>query len=97
MLVKVHTADGRVVISIADDELIGKEFEEGEKYLKVSEYFYNGDVLEEKEILKLFENANSANIIGKDSVKFAIKHKIVDKDNILKVENVPCAIVIFDE
>ena len=48
-----------------------------------------------KEILNELEDANSLNIVGKDSINFCIKNKIVDKENILKIKNVPHAIVIL--
>lgn len=95
MLVKVHKAEGKKVVSIADKKLIGKELEDGEKYLKISEYFYNGEEMDEEEILNELEDANSINVVGKESVNFCIKNKIVDKENILKIKNVPYAIVIF--
>lgn len=95
MLVKVHKAEGKKVVSIADKKLIGKELEDGEKYLKISEYFYNGEEMDEEEILNELEDANSINVVGKESVNFCIKNKIVDKENILKIKNVPYAIVIL--
>ena len=97
MLVKIHEAENRRIVSVADADLIGKEFEEGEKYLKVSEYFYKGDEMERSKILELLKEANSANIVGNESIKFAVENQIISEDNILKVEGVPCAIIIFDE
>lgn len=95
MLVKVHKTNNREVIAISDKNLIGKEFEEGDKYLEVKKSFYEGDDLKEEEILKLLEDANSINIVGEESIKFALKNKIVDEEGILKVNKIPYAIVIF--
>ncbi len=95
MLVKIHKAGGKKIVSIADKELIGKDLEDGEKYLKISECFYKGEEMSGKEILNELEDANSLNIVGKDSINFCIKNKIVDKENILKIKNVPHAIVIL--
>ena len=68
-----------------------------EKYLKISEYFYKGDEKEGDQILELLKDTNSANIVGEKSIKFAINNSIIDEGHVLKVEGVPCAIVIFDE
>ena len=95
MLVNVHSAEGRTIISIADGNLIGKEFEDGDKYLQVPKQFYGGKELEEREILKLLKDASSVNVVGKESVEFCIKNKLVESDNILKVKDVPYAIIIF--
>ena len=96
MLVNVHKSEGKVIISIADKDLIGKEFEEGEKYLQIPKSFYDGEELEEEETLKLLSDANSLNIVGEKSVGFCVKNKVVDKKHILKVKKIPFAIVIFN-
>ena len=95
MLTKIHKAEGKVIISIADKDLIGKEFEEGDKYLNISKSFYQGEELGEEEVLKLLEDANSMNIVGKESVDFCIKNKIVEEEHVLEIEKIPFAIVIF--
>jgi len=97
MLVNVHNVEGRNIISIVDNDLIGKEFEEGEKYLQISKHFYDGEDMEDKEILKLISSANSMNIVGKKSIKFCIKNNLIEESHILKVKTVPYAIVIFNE
>jgi len=43
MIVKSHsTGDGRKVIAICDDSLLGKKFEEGDKQLDLTSEFYQG-------------------------------------------------------
>ena len=95
MLVKEHIAEDRKIISIADRDLIGKEFEEGEKYLQISKSFYEGEEKSEEEVLKLLEDASSLNIVGEESVKFCIKNKIVEEGHILKIKEIPYALVVF--
>jgi hypothetical protein len=97
MLIKVHKSENKVMISIADKDLIGKEFEEGEKYLQIPKGFYEGEELEEKETLDLLKDANSLNVVGEKSVNFCIKNKLIEKGHILEVKTIPFAIVIFDE
>ncbi|MBU2639756.1 MAG: DUF424 family protein [Nanoarchaeota archaeon] len=81
MLVKIHKAEGRAIVAIADKDLIGKEFSEGEKYLNISKSFYKGEEKDEEEILKLLKDVNSVNAVGKESIKFCIKHELVEKGN----------------
>lgn len=95
MLVKLHISGGKKIISIADKDLVGKEFEEGEKYLNVSKNFYDGEDMNKEETIKSLNGAISINIVGKESIKFALDSKLIKKDNILKVNGVPYAITIF--
>lgn len=105
MLVKVHTAEDRKVIAISDKELIGKEFSEKDRYLNVSEFFYNGEEAfeikpsskEEKKVLELLNSVSSINIVGEESIKFCIKNKLIEKENVLKVQKVPYAIVVLND
>jgi len=97
MLIKIHKAGGKKIVSIADKEIIGKEFEEGERYLHVSERFYKGEEKKEGEIIKILEDANSVNIVGKNSINFAVNNRLVDKESILTIKGIPCDIVVFNE
>lgn len=95
MLVKLHVSDGKKIVSIADKKIIGKEFEDGEKYLNVSKVFYDGDEMNEEEIIESLKGASSLNIVGEESIAFALKHKLISKDHVIRVDGVPYAITIF--
>ena len=95
MLVKEHIAEDRKIISIADTDLVGKEFEEGEKYLQISKSFYEGEEISGEEVLKLLGDASSVNVVGEESINFCIKNKIVEESHVLKIKKIPYAIVVF--
>ena len=95
MLVKLHISGGKKIVSIADENILGKEFEEGEKYLNVSKSFYNGEKMNEEEIIKSLNGASSINIVGKRSMEFALNNKLIRDDNILKIKDIPFAITIL--
>ena len=97
MLVKIHKGGGRAIVAMADKDLIGKELSDGERYLKVSEYFYKGEEKEEEEILNLLIGASSINVVGKESINFCTKNKLTEKENVLKVKNIPYAIILFND
>jgi len=94
ILTKLHKADKRKIVTLCDKDLIGKVIEDEELQLDVSEKFYNGSVLEEGEMIKEIESASSLNIVGEESIKFALKHKLINQDNLIKIKSVPHAIVI---
>lgn len=97
MITKKHTSqDGQVIIAICDKEILGKKFEETERQLDLTSNFYKGTELSEKEILELLPEAHSLNIVGKKSIAFAIKHKIIDEKHVEKIKGIPYAICIFE-
>ena len=51
ILIKIHKSAGKEILAVADKEIIGKKFEEGELCLDVSERFYKGEEKTEEEII----------------------------------------------
>lgn len=74
--------------------LIGKTFEEGNLCFEVRKSFYNGIPLDEKEFDKHLIEASSLNIAGEESINFALKKKIIKKEDIKKIQNIPYIIII---
>lgn len=91
MYLKVHTSGGRSVVALCDEDLIGKTLEQGKLRLEISERFYKGDKLSEKEILPIIKNSENLNIVGEKSINFALKHKIITQEHIIKIKGVPHA------
>ena len=95
MYIKIHKTSERKIISICDEDLIGKKFEEKDLQLDISERFYKGEKASEEKILKEIKGANYLNIVGKNSINLAIKNKLILRENIIKVKNIPYAISIL--
>lgn len=91
MIVKKHVNEGRLVLAICDSDIIGKKFSEDNKQLDLTSSFYKGEEMEKEELKKLIKKAHIINAVGKESVSFLIKEKLVDKKNIIEIENVPHA------
>ncbi|MEA2036560.1 MAG: DUF424 family protein [Nanoarchaeota archaeon] len=92
MIVKAHkTPDGRVMLAICDNELIGKKFEERNLQLDLTSNFYKGEEKNEEEIRLLLKEAHIVNVVGEKSIVFLIKEGIVNKDNIIRVQDIPHA------
>jgi hypothetical protein len=88
---KVHELDFRVILAICDSELIGKKFSSNNIYLDLETYknFYFGDLLDLKDASELFENADSINIVGKNSVQLALNLGYAKESDIMFIENTP--------
>ena len=74
--------------------MIGKILEEGDICFEVRKSFYEGKEFDENEFDKHFKKSGSLNIVGKESIKFALKKKLISKEDIKKIENIPFAIIV---
>lgn len=92
MILKEHkTPDGRLVVALCDDDLLGKKFEEGKLCLDLSGDFYKGEEKEENEVLDSLKDACAINAVGKKAVDFLIKNNFVDKEKVIYVLGIPHA------
>jgi len=73
---------------VCDKELCGKTLK-GEKVdFKVSEGFYKGEEIDEKELREKLHEFGNINIVGNKAVKIAIEEKLVYKEGILKIAGI---------
>lgn len=91
MNVKIHNGPHGRVVAICDTELLGKTLTEGKLSLTVSERFYGGEEKDEKELAALLKDDDVLNIVGEKSCDFAVKHKLIDKEHIKKIQGTPHA------
>jgi uncharacterized protein len=84
--VKEHE-DG--VVAIADSNLIGKEFEEENFCLKVTENFYKGEEKTRAEVVEIIRNSNNLNIVGEEAVKVALEEGFISQEDIKQIQGVP--------
>lgn len=97
MLIKIHKSY-RDIISVCDSELLGKRFEQGNHTLELTD-FYDGDEIEEEELIELLQDYNKEdatfNIVGKKSINAALKAGIIDEQGIKNVQEIPFALVLL--
>lgn len=98
MHVKIHHSY-RNVISICDEELIGKKFEEDIRQLDVRKSFYEGDIKTKEEVIKLIQfqkmEDSTFNIVGPNSVACAIEAGLITEGGILTVDGVPFTLTLL--
>lgn len=89
----------RYVVALADKELIGKKFEEGNLQLDVKENFYKGEEKSSEEIAGLLRDMKiedaTFNIIGEKSVKIALENEIISEEQIGEVQGIKFALVLI--
>ena len=94
ILVKIHKSGDSYIVCLCDSDLVGKKFSEGNLSLEVSKRFYEGKEMEKDKIIKILNDCNNLNIVGKESIKFALKCKKINKRSIIKIKNIPHAMVV---
>ena len=98
MHIKIHESY-RTIVAVADNDLIGKTFEEGIKQIEVRSNFFEGEEKNKEEIIKILQEMNQEdaifNIVGKESVQTALEAGIIKEHGIIKIDKVPVALGLF--
>lgn len=89
--VKLFKKKHEVLVAIADKELINKTFRGNGMKIEVTSSFYEGDLLNENDMIARLKIATIANLVGKRCIEIAMKNGIVNKDNIIYIGEVPHA------
>ena len=87
----------KTVVSVCDEELLGKVFREGDKVLAINEEFFGGELLSkdfEDEIIEYLRRAYTAMIVGERSVSIALKHKVIHPEAVKKIAGIPYAQIV---
>lgn len=98
LFLKLHKSY-RSVVAICDEDLVGKEFEEGNKQLKITEHFFVGELVTKEraiEIMRFQANEDSTfNIVGKEAVDAAKEAGIINNEMISTVQDIPYALILL--
>ncbi len=89
MIVKKHINEGRLILAICDDELVGKKFSQKDIQIDLTGSFYKGKELSIEEIKDLTKKAFVINAVGKKSVNFLIKEGFISEKDVINIENIP--------
>jgi hypothetical protein len=87
---KVFRTKYEIVLALCDEKLIDKIIDK-EKDIKVSKYFYGGQLIDEEKAVKFMGKATIGNLIGKDIVNVAEKNGFISKENVILINEIPHA------
>ena len=98
MFIKIHDSY-RKIVALADSNLIGKTFEEGNKQIEIKPNFFEGEEKEKQEIILILKDMDredaTFNIVGKESVQSAIEAGVIQESGIMTIDNIPIALGLF--
>jgi uncharacterized protein len=89
-----HKNGADIILAVADKDIIGKKYEEGDLVLDVTREFYSGSEAAADEIVEFARKSDIINAVGNEIIKVLIDEDLVDKNMVLKIEGVSHAQVI---
>ena len=89
MIVKIRESNNKKIVVVCDKNLLGKKFTEKNLQLDLTSDFYKGEEKSEQEILKIIDTAYIVNLVGKKSIKLALKKGLITKNNIVYIKKIP--------
>ena len=82
---KIHHAEGKVLVAICDEELLDKEFREGELVLSIPSSFYRGERVNLRRAIELILEADIAVVTGRRIVQALIKAGLATPESVLNI------------
>ena len=93
--IKFHDTDSGMILAMCDEKLINSVIEKDYIYINIMDYsnFYKGELVDATLAEKKIKGQEfySANVIGEESVKVAVKSKIIKIQNVKTVNAIPYA------
>ena len=78
------------IVAVCDEELLGKKIND---FIKISEHFYKGELVEAHEVAKMLRKATTANIFGNKAVKAAVECGLVDEEDVKEIAGVKYVLI----
>jgi len=96
--IKIHRSY-RVIVALADSNLIGKKFEEGIRQLDIRENFYKEKEIDLQEAIRIiqFQKNEDAtfNIVGGKSIDAAIQAELITEENVDFIDKIPFTLTLL--
>jgi len=94
IIVGVKKFHEETFVVACDSEHLGKTFREGKLKLGVSKKFYRGNEETCEDLIKDLAIATMANLVGERTIECAIKSGFVEKENVIRIHDIPYAQMI---
>jgi hypothetical protein len=91
MIAKEHRSKSGIILSLCDDNIIGKKYSENGLVLDLSADFYKGEKVDDSNAEKMCKRAYIINAAGKNAMMLIKKLGLINEKNILVIKNIPFA------
>jgi len=89
MIIKVNQSQGRKVVAICDENILGKVFTQDDMQLDLTSTFYHGKKASVEQTIEVMNAADDLNLVGKKTITLAIKQKIISEGNVRIIAKIP--------
>ncbi len=96
MIINIIKSQGKVLVAVCDDDILGKVFEEKEAVLDLSAGFYQGKKVSEDHARQVLASSDNLNIVGEKSIALAIELGLIDNDHVRQIASIPYAQVAIN-
>ncbi len=96
-IIKSHVnQEGKKILSIIDEELLGKNLEEEEIQLDLNSNFFKGEKIEENDekIMKEIETSYMIIAVGEKTTSYLEQKNLISKSDVKKINNVPYVYIL---
>ena len=88
---KIHRRSDIDTVACCDEELLNKIVTEGDLRIEISSSFFGGDLLAIDKAIEILREASYFNIVGENITNMALAQKLLSKEGVRKINNVPMA------
>ena len=98
MLIKIHKGY-RATVALSDKNLLNQTFTEDIKEITLHKHFFEGEEINKEKAVSILKDLQKEdatfNIVGKKSVQAALEARIIQEAGIIKINEVPIALVLL--
>ena len=91
---RTRNMQGELMVSICDQECLGKIYREGKLILRVTPQFYGEELVALEKGIAELRKATIANLVGETIISECVKCGMVHEKGILRVDGIPHAQII---
>jgi uncharacterized protein len=90
--IKIHSRAENSVVGVCDRDLIGKILREEKYCFRISESFFQGQIIPIQKAVEILRKCSNFNAVGENIISALLKEGIIHPEGILKIQNVPIAL-----
>lgn len=91
--VKISNYQKNAMLNICDAELLGKTITQGDLTMEITESYYGGKTVDEREAIDLLKTSSIINMVGERTVSLSVGLGIGSENGIKTISKVPFLIV----
>lgn len=88
---KIHEKREEVLVAVCDEDLLGEKIVGDDISLSIRKKFYGSHPSSEEKVIDALKKASICNLVGEKSVGLGVEVGVIERNNILEVDDVPHA------